>query len=188
MEIRFLHEDEILRATILSKDVFDELVREYMQNKKMEECFDGYVSEEKIKDAMRMGQLFVWGAYDGENLMGVSAMQQDGHITMLYVDRIYQGRKVAKALLDTMKEYAGRVLKIETVSINAMPAWSSSYFKRNGFWILGNIDVQHASFVPMMANSSCYVKEKETDDSVLVGIICLIAFFIYCILAFLCLK
>ena len=91
--------------------------------------------------------------------------------------------KIPVVILDTMKEYAGRVLKIETVSINAMPAWSSSYFKRNGFWILGNIDVQHASFVPMMANSSCYVKEKETDDSVLVGIICLIAFFIYCITA-----
>lgn len=63
-------------------------------------------------------------------------MQAEGHITMLYIAPFFQRRGIGKALLKEMRRFAADVLSCQVVTINAMPAWTGSYFQRQGFSLI----------------------------------------------------
>lgn len=186
--IRFLLENEIPQAVELAKEVFDLEVREYIQNKELENNFDNYVSESNISLQVKSEELKLWGYFEEDVLVAVSAMQMDGHITMLYVKKECSKKGYGLKLLNAMRNYAGNMIEITSVSVNAMPSWSYTYFQKNGFYKLGNTDEQMAAYVPMGAKSICDIKKNKSKAGLILGSVCMLGFALYCLVAYIVYK
>lgn len=133
MEAKILTIAELPEAVKLARGVFNFCLRRTVQLPEMEACFEQYVNEEHLRPLMEQGQLVLWGSYDAGQLVAVSGMQREGHITMLYVLPIYQRRGYGKLLLRTMRIYAREQFQLSRVSVNATPAWTAQYFRLHGF-------------------------------------------------------
>lgn len=133
MEIKLLNEQAISQAVYVARGVFDYQIRGTIMDENLTQAFDEYVNEEALHNLYLEGRLFLWGIYADGQLCAVSAMQKEGHITMLYVLPFYRKRKMGISLLKEMKRYAADVLGLDRLTVNALPAWSAGFFQRGGF-------------------------------------------------------
>ena len=134
MEIKILQTEEVPKAVQLARGVFEYCLRNTINEAQLIESFYTYVREENIRQLMETQKLTIWAAYDEQNnMVAVSGMQSEGHITLLYVMPYYQRRGYGKKLLLTMREYAREKLELAQVTVNAMPAWTASYFAKSKF-------------------------------------------------------
>jgi ribosomal protein S18 acetylase RimI-like enzyme len=136
MEIRQLQENEIPVAAELAQGVFGLDLQRTITDEKLTGFFYDYANEGSLTNRVRCGQIILWGVFEGNQMCGVSALQPEGHITMLYVYPAFRRRGYGKALLDTMRTFAKKTLGLERVTVSALPAWTASYFTRNGFTVL----------------------------------------------------
>lgn len=151
MEIRILQEEEIKNASGLARYVFDTCLRNRMEYPQTIAFVDEYISESNLQNLTQACELILWGAFEGEQLVAVSALQRDGLITMLYVLPQCQNRGYGGRLLKVMSDYARDICGFEKVTLNANPAWTSFYFAKKSFSnINANQDLK-APFVPMHA-------------------------------------
>jgi GNAT superfamily N-acetyltransferase len=136
MEIRQLQENEIPAAAELAQGVFGFDLQRTIKDEKLIGGFYDYANEGSLTNRLRCGQLLIWGVFEGGQMCGVSAMQTEGHITMLYVYPAFRERGYGKELLRTMRRFARTALGLEKVTVCAMPAWTATFFSRNGFTAL----------------------------------------------------
>lgn len=169
MEIRILQETEIVNAAGLSRYVFDVCLRNRMEFEQTIGFVENYLSAGNLTQMMQEEKLTMWGVFEGEQLVGTAGLQPDGMITMLYVLPQCSNRGYGSALLAKMREYAKNVHGLEQVIANATPAWTSSYFAKQGFaYDHRNL---HVPFITMRAksgSSSVYTK-KHVPASVMIG-------------------
>jgi len=152
MEIKILQTEEVPKAVQLARGVFEYCLRNTINEAQLIESFYTYVREENIRQLMETQKLTIWAAYDEQNnMVAVSGMQSEGHITLLYVMPYYQRRGYGKKLLLTMREYAREKLELAQVTVNAMPAWTADYFTKRRFHPMEV--TQPCSFVPMQAKT-----------------------------------
>lgn len=169
MEVRVLMETEIPSAAGLSRYVFDVCLRNRMSFEQTIGFVEEYLGAEHLAELVRTEKLILWGAFEAEQLIGVSAMQPDGFITMLYVLPQHSNRGCGRMLLATMRQYAKNVCGVQQVIVNATPAWTSSYFARLGFaYDHHNLNVP---FLTMRAvtGESYVVEKKPVSAKVIVG-------------------
>ena len=173
MEIRVLREDELGHASGLSRYVFDTCLRNRMEFTQTIPFVENYISETNLRELYRENKLVVWGAFEQTQLVGVAGMQTDGMITLLYVLPQYTKRRCGMHLLLVMREYAHKVLQINKVVVNATPAWTAIYFKKNGFAVMNPKQDMHAPFVPMeiAAANYAYQKKEKISGKTIVGVI-----------------
>lgn len=152
MKIKILQTEEVPKAVQLARGVFEYCLRNTINEAQLIESFYTYVREENIRQLMEEQKLTLWAAYDEQNnMVAVSGMQSEGHITLLYVLPYFQRRGYGKKLLLTMREYARGTLELAQVTVNAMPAWTASYFAKNKFKAVQN--PQPVPYVFMHAKS-----------------------------------
>jgi ribosomal protein S18 acetylase RimI-like enzyme len=138
MEIRQLQEYEIPAAAELVQGVFGFDLQRTIRDEKLIEGFYDYANEGSMTNRIRCGQLILWGAFEGPDLCGVSGMQPEGHITMLYVYPRFRRMGCGRELLQAMRAFAKNSLGLDRVTVSAMPAWTANYFTRNGFTVLAS--------------------------------------------------
>lgn len=165
MEIRILREEELANAAGLSRYVFDTCLRNRMDFPQTIGFVESYVSVENLTRLHREQKLTVWGAFEMQQLVAVSALQSDGMITMLYVLPQFSGRKMGKNLLFAMREYAKEVYGFEKVVLNATPAWTAFYFSNQGFSYTNPDKNVRVPFVPMYAMSNSIESQKKSSIS-----------------------
>ena len=113
MKIKILQTEEVPKAVQLAQGVFEYCLRNTINEAQLIESFYTYVREENIRQLMEAQKLILWAAYDEQNnMVAVSGMQSEGHITLLYVLPYFQRRGYGKKLLLTMREYARENLEI----------------------------------------------------------------------------
>jgi N-acetylglutamate synthase-like GNAT family acetyltransferase len=163
MEIRFLQEEELANAAGLSRFVFDTCLRPKMEFPQTISFVEAYLSEENLRTKVSEEGLLLWGVYESGQLLGVSGMQSDGLITMLYILPQCAGRKYGTKLLETMRLYAKDVLGLSKVTVNANPAFTSYYFKKKGFEAVAPRQNTPVPFVSMYATSESlfFVRKKR---------------------------
>ncbi len=179
MEIRILKEDELIHASGLSRYVFDTCLRNRMEFTQTIPFVENYISEGNLKALALEQKLIVWGAFEEEQLVGVAGLQTDGMITLLYVLPQYAGRKCGAKLLSVMKEYSKDVLCLDKVFVNATPAWTSVYFKKNGFVLMNPNQNMYAPFVSMcsfLEKQNFYKKEKISGINIVFAILACLGF------------
>ena len=172
MEIKILQTEEVPKAVQLARGVFEYCLRNTINEAQLIESFYTYVKAVKIRkygSEVKAQKLTIWAAYDEQNnMVAVSGMQSEGHITLLYVMPYYQRRGYGKKLLLTMREYAREKLELAQVTVNAMPAWTASYFAKNKFKAVQN--PQSVPYVFMHAKtveSTDYPKKEIPTAAIL---------------------
>lgn len=133
MEIRLLYGNELQWAVYTANEVFENCIRPYARTREEVDQYYRYVQTEYLWQEMSAGRLFLWGAFENGQMCAVSAMQNVGHITMLYVRPYYGRRRVGTQLLNTMCSYAATRLGKARVTVNVMPVSCASYFYHMGF-------------------------------------------------------
>jgi N-acetylglutamate synthase-like GNAT family acetyltransferase len=106
-------------------------------------------------------------------------MQTDGMITLLYVLPQYSRRDCGRMLLSVMRGYAKEVLQLSRVTVNATPAWTASYFQREGFSPINQNIGMRVPFVSMQALSEKLAfqkKERISGKSIALAIVSCIGF------------
>ena len=169
MEIRILQEIEIPNAAGLSRYVFDTCLRKRMEFEQTIGFVEEYLLPEHLMEMAREEKLTLWGVFEGEQLVGVSGLQPDGMITMLYVLPQCANRGYGSALLGIMREYAKNTYGLQQVIANATPAWTSSYFAKQGFAY--DHRNMHVPFITMRAQSGAnpMFEKKHVPAKVMIG-------------------
>lgn len=148
MEIRLLYRNELQWAVYTANEAFEILVRPYASGQEEVEAYYRYMRVENLWQEMNAGHLFLWGAFENGQMCGVSALQDVGHITMLYVRPQYGRRHVGTQLVNHMCQFAASVLHRERVTIHVTPVAAASYFYHIGFTLIQGCPFQE-SYVPL---------------------------------------
>lgn len=148
MEIRLLYRNEVQMAVYTAHEVFEACVKPYAKTAQEVEWYYSYVRVENLWQEMSAGRLFLWGAFEGGQMCAVSAMQDAGHITMLYVKPQYMKRRIGTQLIDQMCSYAAGQLRKQCVTVNAMPISVASFFYHIGFVLTQGAPLGN-SYVPL---------------------------------------
>lgn len=136
MEIRLLYRNELQWAVYTANEAFETLVRPYAGTQEEVEPFYRYVRVENLWQEMSAGRLFLWGAFENGQMCAVSAMQDVGHITMLYVRPQYGARHVGTQLVNHMCRYADAMLHRERVTVHVTPVSAAGFFYHIGFTLV----------------------------------------------------
>lgn len=152
MEIRILTANEIPQALTLANGVFDFCVSSNIPDVRLVQGFKEYSAEENITAMEAKGEITFWGAFEQGQMAGMSAMQREGHITMIYVMPVFQRRGFGKKLLATMRAYAGRHYGYSYVTVNAMPVYTAAYFQKQKFRQMNQVPAG-CSYVSMQAKT-----------------------------------
>lgn len=161
MEIRILQEEEINIAAGLSRFVFDNCLRNRMEYPQTIAYVEEYISEASLRKLCEESKLRLWGVFEEERLVGVSGLQADGMITMLYVLPQWQNRGYGSHLIKIMREYAKEACGCSKVTVNANPAWTAFFFAKKGFTYVNPKQNMRVPFVSMYAPSSAYMEGYE---------------------------
>ena len=111
MEIRLLYGNEIQWAVQTAHEVYEQCVRPYARNAAEVQQYYDYMNLPNLSQEMLAGRLFLWGAFENGQMCGVSAMQNVGHITALYVRPQYFRRRIGSNLVDRMCNFAASRLQ-----------------------------------------------------------------------------
>jgi len=99
--IRPLSTNDIVPAMGLVWRVFAEfVVPEYSERGVAE--FKAFIRPSFITSNMSSGGFRLWGAYENEQIAGVIAIKPPLHITLLFVDKHYHRRGIARKLFETV--------------------------------------------------------------------------------------
>lgn len=153
MEIKILTTEQVPEAAGLARGVFDYCLRNTVSELQMVHAFEQYIRQEYLSSMISEGYLVMWGVYEQDNMIGVSAMQTEGHITMLYIHPMYQRRGIGKKLLLEMRKYAKNTYNHSRVTVNAMPSWTATYFAHRKFRRMDVLPVPNNAYVSMEAPS-----------------------------------
>lgn len=170
MEIRLLTENEIQSAINVAHEVYKACVLPYAKSEEEVAQYNEYVNIENLWKEMQAGKLFLWGVFEEQTLCGVSAIQNAGHITMLYVRPMCQHRGYGAALLEQMRGYAKEMLKTEHVTINVIPVTAAPFFYKRGFQLFSN-QVMTGAYVSLIADSKENL-ELRPKRKIPFGLIC----------------
>lgn len=151
MKIRLLEENEIQLAINVAHEAYRTCLLPFAKAKEEVEQYNSYVNLENLWGEVHGQNLFLFGAFEAEELVGVSALQNTGHITMLYVRPAFQRRNCGSSLLDWMRGYAKETLRLKKVTVNAIPVFTASYFEKRGFRRIQGIPYPQTVFVALEA-------------------------------------
>lgn len=171
MVIRKLKREEIQQAVELARKVFDYSVRNTFNDEIINGYFDSYVVYDTLIQQYDNSELTFWGAFEQRMMIGMSALSNQGHITMIYVEPNHIGRHVGKKLTRAMRIHARMEYKLPQVTVNAMPAISSAFFRRMGFVDIYAQPLQEP-YVPLYVKSIHQVdfEKKEIPRPVFLGV------------------
>ena len=173
MEIRILQEEELANAAGLSRYVFDNCVKYRMEFEQTTRYVEDYLTAENLIKLYKEEKLIVWGVFEKEQMVGVSGMQIDGMITMLYILPQCFRRGYGNALLTAMRKYAKENFTKEVIFVNATPAWISTYFTKHGFAFVNKQQDMRVPFVPLYTKTDvpATMQKKSVPGKVLAGAI-----------------
>jgi len=119
LEIRRLKEEELGKALTLVWEVFQEEVAPLYTEEGVRE-FLKFIDYNHMKDLYEKGNIIFWGAFE-EEVIGMMAVRNDGHISLFFVKNEYQGMGIGKALFQMMFNYCVEELKVKKITVNAAP-------------------------------------------------------------------
>ena len=165
MEIRLLNANELELAANTVRDIYEKTIAARASKEEKKQFYE-YVNGDFFWVEVCKKHLYIWGAFENQSLCAVSAMQNVGHITLLYTMPQFQKKGIGSALLNEMRRFALESLRLEFVTVNAMPAFTADFFEKNGFVRMQGV-IQQASFVSLecMLNTQQSTQPQQSTQS-----------------------
>ncbi|MBY2479118.1 GNAT family N-acetyltransferase [Clostridioides difficile] len=127
--IRELKEQDIRNALDLIWNVFEEFESPDYCDEGIK-SFHEFIEYNSIIEKVKEKSLFFWGCFDCERLIGVLAIRDLNHICMLFVDKNYHKRGIAKKLITTGIEYCiYNKINLTEITVNSSPYAVEVYHK-----------------------------------------------------------
>jgi GNAT superfamily N-acetyltransferase len=115
----------------LIKKVYDEFVSVDYSNEG-NRFFYEWIKPSKIAERQR-NQINIWIAFIDSKLVGMIEIRDNKYISLLFVDKEYQGKGIAKKLFEkSLKEIIRRDPKLNKFYVHASP-YSIPIYKKMGF-------------------------------------------------------
>ena len=118
--IRQLSEEDVFSASELVWRVFLEFEAPEYSDEGIAE-FQSFVEPSFILHRMESGRFCLWGAFEREKVVGVIAINSPLHISLLFVDKQYHRRGIARSLLDTVLNRETLVAGHDRITVNSSP-------------------------------------------------------------------
>ncbi|MCC0649805.1 GNAT family N-acetyltransferase [Clostridioides sp. ZZV15-6598] len=127
--IRELKEHDIRNALNLIWNVFEEFESPDYCTEGIK-SFHEFIEYNSIIEKVKEKSIFFWGCFDCEKLIGVLAIRDLNHICMLFVDKNYHKRGVAKKLMAIGVKYCTESKDdLTEVTVNSSPYAVEVYHK-----------------------------------------------------------
>ncbi len=181
MEIRMLEQQDLMSALHLVWDVFAEDVAPSYSQEGVA-VFQEFIKYENINRMYQTGEILIWGAYESEELCGVTAIQRTGHICLFFVKKNRQGKGIGRMLYQRVYNYCAQELHLSRLTINAAPGSVSKYQHFGMRQVSGEQCVRGMCFVPMeafvvmgMTQTACPRKSPALAIAIAAGVVFIVA-------------
>jgi GNAT superfamily N-acetyltransferase len=132
----------------LIKRVYDEFVSlDYCEEGN--KFFYDWIQPSKIAER-QLNRINIWVAFKDSELVGMIEIRDDKFISLLFVDRIYQGQGIAKRLFnESLKELIQGDSRLDKFYVHASP-YSIPIYRKMGFIETDNIREENGIiYLPM---------------------------------------
>ena len=142
---------DIKRAIELVNNVFSEFVAvDYSEQGKV--TFETYLENklEEVSTELNSGHKKMWAYYQDDTILGVIATRDVSHISLMFVDKQYHRRGIAKQLLQVVIDELKQDTGIIQITVNSSP-YAVKIYEHLGF--LKTEEMQEKDgiiFIPMM--------------------------------------
>lgn len=150
-QVRPIKESEIEEALSLVWRVFSEFEAPDYCEEGIQE-FQSFIEYNTIKQKIEAKELNLWCCFDRDTIAGVITTRPPCHISLLFVDKQYHKRGIARALLNTALEFYKANSEMREMTVNSSPYATEAYHR------LGFVDtdieqtVNGVRFIPMKLN------------------------------------
>ena len=130
-EIKRLTAKEDIRASLqLAEDVFMQFEAPDFPPRGVE-SFKSFIWGKRVKEMLEDGNFVIWGCYCENQLVGMLAMRDNSHISLLFVMGDFHRQGIGRMLYAQAKKYAALHLKIK-ITVNASP-YGLPFYRAIGF-------------------------------------------------------
>ena len=114
--------------------------------------FRSYITVSNISRLMENNTLFLFGYFYKGNVVGLIAMAPHGHISLLFVNKNYHKKGIAKSLYKKALSHLLKKTPLLSITVNSSP-YAVPIYKRMGFVPIKEEQTVHGiRFVPMKHN------------------------------------
>ena len=129
--IRMLKDSELEEAIDLVWRVFLQFeAPEYGVDGILE--FKSFIAPEAVREKIKNEGFLIWGCFLGDKITGVIASRPSCHISLLFVDPVYQRRGIARQLFDTLLDYYQNHGDCQKITVNSSP-YAVEVYRKLGF-------------------------------------------------------
>ena len=147
-DIRFIEKSEWEEAMAMVYRTFLEFDA-HMFTQEGIDNFREFISDTALKHMFENGNFQVIGAYDGRKLIGIIALRENRHISLLFVEKDYHRLGVGRKLVQELSDYAYNKLHETLLTVNASP-YATEFYHRLGFLdISPSVSTDGIIFTPM---------------------------------------
>lgn len=94
--------------------------------------FRKFIAPQTVKQKMSRAELLLWAYWDAGNIAGVITLRPPCHVALLFVDRPYHRRGIAKKLYGTVLEYTAQNTDCRAITVHSSP-YAVEVYQRLGF-------------------------------------------------------
>ena len=126
-------DNDLQQALTLVNAVFSEFVAvDYSEQGKI--TFENYlaVKYDEFSADLKSGKKRAWGYYEDEAVIGVSALRDASHIALMFVDKRYHRKGIARALFQHLLAEVRQNSAATKITVNASP-YAEPIYARLGF-------------------------------------------------------
>ncbi len=144
-----LKSNDLKEASSLIWDVFSEYVAPGYSSEGIE-TFRKFIQTEELAKSLDSGRFFILGCFDKEKLVGLVAVMDLYHISLLFVDKLYHRRGIARELLvNAVHRCVEGNPKLAELTVNSSP-YAVEIYKKLGFEVTGEQTIKNGiTFTPM---------------------------------------
>ncbi len=121
MFVRTLGGNEILMALKLAWEVYASDVAP-LQKPEAVAGFQNLIRYEMIAPRIQSGEITLFGAWEGQELCGISGIDRKGSILLLYVRKPWQRKGVGRQLMQAMYQFCAQVLVVTRITMKVVPS------------------------------------------------------------------
>lgn len=129
MLITKLSKEKLREALNLTWEVFDKFVApDYGQEGIAQ--FQKFINYDRVVEKFERNEIFFWGCFDGDKMVGTAAVMKPFHIALLFVNGNYHNQGLAKKLFD--KVLSDFHTEEKMITVNSSP-YAEKVYKKLGF-------------------------------------------------------
>ena len=129
------------QAITLVKDVFMQFEAPEYSQEGIQTFFNFISATNPIKKAMKKKSFIIWGCYEKSKLIGVSAVRNENHVSLMFVDKDHHRKGIGQALFDLLRQYVKDYTNCTFITVHSSP-YAIPFYRSIGFY---DTDVEQVS-------------------------------------------